>query len=451
MRIGVRLDATRAHGVLVHAGRVLASSSISKSAPFDRQLTGLLRQFTDPFTQRGTVDSVTWDISAVLEGSLRRAGHKHDSTAPVAGPVGVLRLLPRSPYAVGHTSALVNSLVAHVGTARGGHDLFGTELAPIDLESAARETAKARATGVTALAVIATGASGQAAHEQLVAARLLGEYPDLRLCLSHEVGGLGLLERETTTVVNAALFDLAEELVTRLEGVTKALGGATSCWFASGDGGRVTPRRLRTLPVLGLSTTPAAALLGAAILSARTDTTVLLTDENTISIGHVRDGLPHVESDLRGTLGVRLSTPQPALTVRPARAAAETAALLTEQNPANAGVVVPVTPEGANLADWLTSDPHSGLSAVGFDVDPSTVGTACAEPSAWLDLVVTAGTQDDLHRQQSLLEQRALTLVEAGGARPGSGRVIRSAATSLGFLRGDVYRLRVRASAGTRP
>lgn len=442
MRIGIRLDATRAPGALVHAGQVLATGSVPRTATPTRQLVALLRELAD--SAPSSVESVTWDISGALEAALL------GGDAPPARPVAALRLLPRNPYSVGNPSSLISSLVASFGVATGGHDLFGTELAPVDLDAAVKSVTEARAAGVTTLAVTSTGSPGCTTHEELVAARLLDEFPDLRLCLSHEVGGLGLLEREATTVLNASLFDVAEELVTECEQVTRTLGAAVSCWFATGDGGRVSARRLRALPVLGLSATAATALLGASTLSGQSDTVVLLTDADTVSVGQVRDGLPHIESDLCGSLGVRLSSPQPALTIRSPDTIATTVALLAEQNPTNAGVVVAVTPGGRELADKLVQEAHNGLTAVSCDGDVGAVGTACTEPSAWLDLVVTAGTSDELHRQQSLVEQRALTLVAASGAHPGSGKVIRSVATSIGFLWSDVYRLHVRATAGTR-
>ncbi|AHI01844.1 hypothetical protein GCM10010174_86810 [Kutzneria viridogrisea] len=447
MRIGVRLDVSRAHGALVHDGRLLATASVPRSPSTGKHLVFLLRELADHADS--TVDSVTWDLSGAFESSLRRAAGAQRTDAPPARRVGALRLLPRSPYTVGHPSPLIKSLVAHFGIATGGHDLFGTELAPVDLDAAIKQAAEARAAGATTLAVTATGAPSRLTHEDTVAARLTEEFPDLRLCLSHEVGGMGVLQREATTVVNASLLDVAEELVTKCERVTGSLGNSVSCWFATGDGGRISPRRMRTLPVLGLNAFASTALLGAARISGMHDTAVLLIDTDTVSIGQVRDGLPHVESDLRGELGVRLAAPQAALTVRTTDTAERTAALLAEQSPGNAGVIAAISPGGRELAERLATRTRLGLTTVDSDCDVSAAGSAWTEPSAWLDLVVTVGSTEDLHRQQSLVEQRALTMVAANGAPPDSGRIIRSVATPLGFLWSDVYRLHVWATSGT--
>ncbi|MCW2899024.1 MAG: hypothetical protein JWO67_1289, partial [Streptosporangiaceae bacterium] len=72
----------------------------------------------------------------------------------------------------------------------------------------------AQEAGFEALAVTATGAVGSAEHETAAAERILDAVPGLRLSLSDEIGGLGLLQREAAAVFNAALQPLAAELVT---------------------------------------------------------------------------------------------------------------------------------------------------------------------------------------------------------------------------------------------
>jgi len=67
------------------------------------------------------------------------------------------------------------------------------------------------------------------------------------------------------------------------------------------------------------------------MLSGRSDTVVLLTEADTVSVGQVRDGLPHIESDLCGSLvsgcpSLNPHSPSVADTI------ATTVTLLAEQN-----------------------------------------------------------------------------------------------------------------------
>lgn len=439
MRIGVRLGVNRAHGVLVHEGQVLATAAEVLPGRGGRQLSGLLKRLAA--NSPSIVDSITWDVSALLERALLRGAGVQ--------PVGAIRVLPRAPHHRGHPFPLVRSVIAWEATVTGGHDIFGAEMAALDLDGALAQVAAAYAEGIRTLAVTATGASGSAEHEQAIAARVAEEFPDLRVCLSHEAGGLGLVEREGTTVLNAALLDFAEDLVDRCERAAAAMDGPPGCWFATGDGGRVSARRLRSVPVRALAATPAAALRGAALLAGRPDGPIVLTGPKELVVGEIRAGLPRVESDLLGGLGVRLVAPQAAVTVRPASTldAFAFAAQLREQ--AGAGAVGVLDEGGEELATKLYRQTRPVLALVDTGPDLSAVGAAVSEPSAWLDLVVTADTGEDLQRRQTLLERQALSLVTTSGARPGRERVIRSVATPLAFLGRDVYRLWV--YVGSRP
>jgi hypothetical protein len=396
------------------------------------------------------VDVVTWDISPLLEASLLgRPKGLSSSAEPGTGPVAAIRIVPRvplDPASAVHPAALATSLVSWRGTVTGGHDLFGTELAPLDLDAVRDCAQRAMAAGLTTLAITATGAGACAKHEETAAARLLEEFPALRLCLSHEAGGLGLLEREATTVVNAALLDVVEDLIERCERVTsRAVPGAT-CWFAGGDGGRVQAKRLRWLPVLGLSASTATALMGAAALASRSNVVVALVSASGVSIGRIEDGLPHVEADLPGKLAVQMTLPQAAVAVHPV-ATASADAWLTEQNAHLIDVVAALDEDATVPAHQILQATGRGTILIRADADLAAFGAACTEPGAWLDLLAPVVAPEELDRVQSQAEHRALTLAATDGSTPGTERIVKSIASPVGYL--SIYRLQVRATSCT--
>jgi hypothetical protein len=421
-RIGVRVRAGTATAALVVDGRPQRQSTVRFTGAGDRAVTGLLRELGS----LAAVESVAWELSDVL--------------APAASParVAVLRIAPRRPVssALGrHPAPLVRSLVGREAVVRGGHDLFGAELTPLDIDAALREARAAREAGFDALAVTATGAVGCAEHEMAVAERILDAVPGLRVCLSHEVGGFGLLQREASTVLNAALHPRAVDLVDRCERITAATVPHGATWFATGDGGRVSAERMRTFPVSVLGARGAAALLGAAMLAATPTATVVLADEDGLVSGHVRDELPHVASDVMEFAGVRLATPQAVLS--PLSTALSTVA-------PEAAVVAAVDEAGVDTAREF-AERLGAATLIGPGSDLVAVGATGTEPGAWLDTVVSADTQAELQRVRALLEQRACTVVASGDARPGSERVVSSAVIPLSFLRSGSYRIVVRA------
>ncbi|MBW1602012.1 hypothetical protein JJV70_07770 [Streptomyces sp. JJ66] len=462
MRIGVRLDARELHAALLDGDRVHGAATAPVSgaafphAAADRALRGLIAAAAAPVT------SVTWDISGRLAAALTTAtsersthlGSTRGDDASACGedqqaaaavrPVGALRLVPRPPAvpaAGDHPAPLVRALVAGRGSAPGGHDLFGTELAPLDRAAVLRRAETMTRAGLTTVAVTATGATARPDHELEAAAAILDRFPRLRLCLSHETGGLGLLEREATTVINAALLDPAEALISGGEQTTKALPGAPACWFATSDGGRVSGRRLSWLPVLGLAASGAAALTAAARLAGTPDALVLLIAGGALTVGQVREGLPHVEADLPGVEGVRIAAPQPVLSTAPARCGGT--ALLAARSRHTADVIAVQDEAQARVAEDFLRLTHGQARLLRPDADLAAAGAACTEPGAWLDLLVPVGTGQTLPEVQLQAEQRALDLVAAHGAEPGSARIVRSSATAVGYLL--IYRLQIRA------
>ena len=386
MRIGARLGLDYAHGAVLDGRRIVGTARAPMAGSVSSTVEVLFRDLAR--FRASAIESVTWDVSSVLEATLRSGtdadltSHAGDWTPPPVRSVAAIRVVPRSPRGLvpgTHPSSLVRSLVAWRGPVIGGHDLFGTELARLDSDAAGNCADVAKAIGLTALAVTATGASDTPVHEERVATRVLEVFPSARLCLSHELGGLGLLEREATTIVNAALLDAAEELVTTCEAITGRFGRAVSCWFATADGGRVSARRFHRLPVLGLSATRATALTGAAVLAERPNALIALVGKSAILVGQVRDYLPHVESDLSGDLGARLTTPQPVVSVQPV-VDALVAAEWRAEHPQPIEVVAPLDAVGLDLAERLSSANSDTVVLIRDDADLAAVGAAWTEP-----------------------------------------------------------------------
>ena len=100
---------------------------------------------------------------------------------------------------------------------RGRSSIDGREIVPFDRDAAARFLEGVRE---TAEAVAITGVFSPVSAEHELAARelaheVLGD--DIPVSLSHEVGSIGLIERENATVLNAALAGVAREVANALE------------------------------------------------------------------------------------------------------------------------------------------------------------------------------------------------------------------------------------------
>ena len=132
------------------------------------------------------------------------------------------------------------------------------------------------------------------------AAALLETVTSLPITRGHEIGGLGLLERENAAVINAALGDVMAAVIDGLGTAAAALGDIPT-YLTQNDGTLMTPAFARRLPVLTIGSGPSNSLRGAAVLTGRTDCLVVDVGGTTTDVGALRRGFPR-----ESAIGVRV-------------------------------------------------------------------------------------------------------------------------------------------------
>ena len=74
------------------------------------------------------------------------------------------------------------------------------------------------------------------------------ELPGAAISLSHEIGRIGLLERENATIMNACLRELASQIVAAFHAALAELGIEAPVYLSQNDGTLMTRRLRRALP-----------------------------------------------------------------------------------------------------------------------------------------------------------------------------------------------------------
>ena len=192
----------------------------------------------------------------------------------------------------------------------GGARLDGTELEPLD-EAGLAAFARTVAGKVEAVAVTGVFATLAPDHELAAAAVLERELGGrVRIVLSHEIGGNGLLERENATVLQAVMTPPAGRDADRLQDVLVAHGlGHAEVFFARNDGTIMAVDYAATHPLALYGGAAAATVRGAALLAGEQDALVALTraDGTAPAIGAVTAGLPRLTSGHTTIAGVPTS------------------------------------------------------------------------------------------------------------------------------------------------
>ncbi|MFC7330697.1 hydantoinase/oxoprolinase N-terminal domain-containing protein [Marinactinospora rubrisoli] len=174
----------------------------------------------------------------------------------------------------------------------GGMELDGRDIVPFDADAVARFCGEV-AGRAEAIAITSVFAPVSPAHEHLAAEVVQRELGDIPVSLSHEVGSLGLLERENATILNAALGRVAAHIIQAIEEALDAHGlGHAVPFFAQNDGTLMSLAFTERTPVLTIGSGPANSLRGAARLSGQENALVADVGGTSTDIGALANGFP---------------------------------------------------------------------------------------------------------------------------------------------------------------
>ncbi len=219
--------------------------------------------------------------------------------------VAVLRLGGPATFAVpplsGWPADLRDAVSVGEAIVDGGIEFDGRDLSPFDADAAARflGSVAGRADGVAVVSVFAPVSERQELEAAELVKRELGE---VHVSLSHEIGSVGLLERENATVLNAALTGVARDVAHALEEALRAHGIGARTFFAQNDGTLMALEYAVRYPVLTIGSGPANSIRGAAYLTGARDGIVVDVGGTSSDVGVLVSGFPR-ESAQGVTIG----------------------------------------------------------------------------------------------------------------------------------------------------
>ncbi|TIC88912.1 hydantoinase/oxoprolinase family protein [Nocardioides sp. GY 10113] len=274
------------------------------------------------WTKQATTRDVTTGLGRAVEAVLAELGPRRSRVGRVMlgtthatnailerhdlGRVAVVRLGAPATTAVPPLQAwpadLRRAVLLDAVVAGGGHLVDGYPIAPLDTE-AIRTFLRSVAGRADAIAV--TGVFSPAFRDQeLEVAGLVAEElgEDVPVSLSHEIGSLGLVERENATVLNASLYGVARGVTQALAAVLEQHGLDVTSYFAQNDGTLMAPDFAARYPVLTIGSGPANSLRGAAFLSGVSDAIVVDVGGTSSDLGVLVGGFPR-ESALAVDIG----------------------------------------------------------------------------------------------------------------------------------------------------
>lgn len=307
MRIGVDVGGTNTDAVLMDGSTVAAWTKQPTSAGVSEGVAAAIGTVLG----NGGVDPSL--VSSVMIGTTHFANALVERDRLDA--VGIIRLASPSGEALPPLTGWPDDLAARIGShcylLRGGYEVDGREISPLD-EAGLRDAARAlRKLGVQAVAITSAFAPINAAMEERAARIVQQEHPSAIISLSSAIGRLGIVERENGGILNAALSSLAKKTIASFERALRDIGLDVPLFISQNDGTLISAGRAAQYPVLTIGSGPTNSMRGAAFLTGLRDAMVMDVGGTTCDIGVLANGFPRESSIAVDIGGIRTNFRMP--------------------------------------------------------------------------------------------------------------------------------------------
>jgi N-methylhydantoinase A/oxoprolinase/acetone carboxylase beta subunit len=215
------------------------------------------------------------------------------------------------PPLIDWPTALRDAVGENVFLCHGGHEFDGRLISPLDEDELRRAAEEIGRRGIRSLALSSVFSPVDAGMEEQAAAIVERELPGIAVSLSHEIGRIGLLERENATIINACLRPLAAEIVRAFERALADSGIEAPLFLSQNDGTLMSVAHTERYPVATFASGPTNSMRGAALLSGETDCAVVDIGGTTSDVGVLRRGFPREASVAVEIGGVRTNFRMP--------------------------------------------------------------------------------------------------------------------------------------------
>jgi N-methylhydantoinase A/oxoprolinase/acetone carboxylase beta subunit len=449
LRLGVDLGRTNTDAVVMDAGdHLLAKAKVPSTEDGREAIAAAIRAvLCVPGVEAASITRAMLGTRLATTAVLERRGVRRVAVVRIGSPLThAVPPLWTWPGALRHAVSVGETVVA------GGAEYDGRQVAALDEEAIARFLGGV-ASAVDGVAISGVFASVAPDHELAAADVVRRELGGgVHVSLSHEIGTLGLIERENATVLNAALVGAADGASTVFADTIAAEEIDAEPFLAQNDGSVMAVEHALRFPVLMIRSGAANGMRGAAFLSGAGDGVVVDAGGAAIDVGALVHGYPRESALPAEVAGVRMSFRTPDVQTLPIAdgmgpAPAVGAELAKAVDQIGAGraspTLIAIGGAAATAAEALVGSGDVVRPADG-DV-AGAIGLVVAPVSGYAERICV---QRDTVRTATLAQVRAAAVARAihAGAEPGGVEVVEVEEVPLSYLRDAAIRIRVRAA-----
>ena len=306
MFVGVDVGGTNTDAVLMDGQQLQGAVKVPTTEDVTAGIVNAVSELLNQHSSRRQIQAVMVGTTHFTNALLEKRGLS--STAVIRLSMPATQLLP--PL-VDCPDEFREAIGDHAYMVKGGNEFDGREISPLDRVGIRDAAEEIRSRGVRAIAVSGVFSPVDPTHEREAAALISEVTPDVRVCMSHENGRMGLLERENAAVLNACLGETAETTIRGIERALGLLGIRAPLYMSQNDGTLMDTSFASQFPVLTISSGPTNSMRGAAYLSGVTDGIVVDIGGTSTDVGALVKGFPRESSVAVHLAGVRTSFRMP--------------------------------------------------------------------------------------------------------------------------------------------
>lgn len=307
MRIGVDVGGTNTDAVLMDGTRVVAKCKTPTTSDIR---TGIVAAVRTVLAASATSVSA---IRCVMIGTTQFTNAFVERKELLK--TGVIRIgLPAAqgiPPLVDWPQDLLAEIGNHGHQVRGGYQFDGRVNVPLDEQAVAGAARHLSKQGIRTVAISSVFSPINGAMERRGAEIVRNEMGDVSLTLSHEIGRMGLLERENAAIMNASLAALSKRVVDSFRSALASLGIDAPFFISQNDGTLMAADYIERYPVLTFASGPTNSMRGAAYLSGLHHALVADVGGTTTDIGMLLNGFARESAHAVTIGGVRTNFRMP--------------------------------------------------------------------------------------------------------------------------------------------
>src|SRR5262252_10684925 len=231
-RIGIDVGGTNTDAVLLEDGRVVHAVKTPTTADVTAGILSALVELAGyPEVARGNIEGVVIGTTHFVNAVVQR----RDLSRVAAVRIGLPASASLPPFC-DWPKDLTSSVRGEVFMLEGGHDYDGRPIVPFDEAGMRRAARRICASGIRSVAVAAIFSPLDPGCEERARVILAEECPDAAVTVSHNLGRIGLLERENAALLNGALIELARATVAGFTAAIATSDIAAPLYLTQNDG-----------------------------------------------------------------------------------------------------------------------------------------------------------------------------------------------------------------------